>query len=85
MKTFREMILEGKYNIEIDGNQNPYKGLDKSKLKKKQKAFETQISDLRGKVQNANFGSGGDKKHYFEEIEKLQLKLDQVLFLIKRG
>ena len=79
---FRD-LLEGKYNIEINGGMNPYKDEDISKLQKKAKSFSDQIADLRSKVLKANVGAGGDKKHFFDEIEKYQLKLDQVNFIIK--
>ena len=72
-----------KYNYDIDGGGNPYKDLKKSDLKRKEKAFQDQINDLRSKVQKANLGSGGDKKGYFAEIKELQLKLDQVNFALK--
>ena len=79
---FPELFTE-KYNIEIDGNQNPYKDADKSKLEKLKKSFTEQINDLKSKSRKAGSGSGGDKDHYSDEIKKLNLKLDQVNFLLK--
>lgn len=78
-----DTIDEAKYNIEIHGGMNPYKDVDKAALKRKAKSFSDQISDLRSKVQNANLGSGGNKKAYFEEIDTYQLKLDQVNYILK--
>lgn len=84
---FKQFLKEGytknkayknmQVNYDIDGDGNPYKDLDKAKLKKKQASFQDQIDDLKSKL------SKGGSKSIKSEIEEYQLKLDQIKYALK--
>jgi len=83
-----QVFQKAKKSVKEDVNENlmlknPYKDkrYSKSDLKRKQQSFQRQLADLQNKRMRSKMGSGGGG--YDQEIDRMQMKLKQVMQAMK--
>jgi len=83
-----QVFQKAKKSVKEDVNENlmlknPYKDkrYSKSDLRRKQQSFQRQLADLQNKRMRSKMGSGGGG--YDQEIDRMQMKLKQVMQAMK--